>query len=87
MRTHLPALSLSPVGFPPFGTFHLSLVGLIQLPTVGIPAPAGRASLQFRVPHIAALVGQTVYFQAFTVHGLGPLDAHFTNVDADRIVK
>lgn len=38
-------------------------------------------------PNMPALVGKTLYVQALTVHHATPLDAHLTNVVADRISR
>ena len=49
----------------------------------GFPPP----QLQFTVPPIPSLVGNTVYVQAVIVNDTLPWDAHFTNYTADVILK
>ena len=81
------APAVPPIKVPPFGTFGLSPVGLIPLSPVSLPAPAGKARVQLTIPPTPALQGLTVYVQVLTIHRTAPLEVHFTNVVADRIIK
>jgi len=54
---------------------------------VSIPSPTGSATLNFPLPNIPALLGQTLYTQALFVHRLTPLEARFSNVVSDRLVR
>ncbi len=78
----VPAINL-----PPLGTIGVSTVGLVILPQVSLPAPAGKTSIQSKIPAGPALVNLTVYVQALMVHRVTPPEAYFTNVVADRIIK
>ena len=69
------------------GTIGVSTVGLVILLQVSLPAPAGKTSIQLAIPSSSALVGLTGYVQALMVHRVTPLQAHFTNVVVDRIIK
>lgn len=87
----LPFLSLSetkpPIRVPPFGFFALGPVGLLVLPPLPIPAPAGKVSLGFTIPGLPALVGRTLFAQALVLHRLDPRSWRFTNSIADTIIR
>ncbi len=87
----IPFVNVAPavpaIKLPPLGTIGVSTVGLVMLPRVSLPAPAGKATIQIAIPAWPALVGLTPYIQALMVHRITPPEAHFTNVVADRIIK
>lgn len=79
----LPALStlpLSPVAVPPFGLWRLNLTGLVMLPVVVLPSPAGEQTFTVPVPAVQSLVGQTVSVQALIAHDTAASTWRFSNV-------
>ncbi|MEM7203948.1 MAG: hypothetical protein AAF628_27050 [Planctomycetota bacterium] len=56
----------------------------MTLPSVPIPAPAGRAELTTRLPRAPALCGATFYAQSLVIGAGTPTGVHeLTNVVAD----
>jgi hypothetical protein len=76
-----------PIPIPPFGSLGLHPIAMAPLPVSPIPAPLGMGSLLLTLPQAPELAGHAFYVQALAVHRLTPLEAHMTNVFADRFIR
>ena len=73
------------VSLPPFGRLGIDPLSAAGPLLAVIPQPAGMASIAVPVPNQANLIGVAVFAQSVLVQP--PLQAHFTNVVRDGIVR
>jgi hypothetical protein len=80
-----PAAPSLPI--PPFGVWRLDPGTMFPLPLVAIPAPAGRATINQRVPLDRSLVGAGIFVQGIAHPTPDAGTWRFTNLLEDRIVR
>jgi hypothetical protein len=88
-QTALPFLAAAPASLQigTWGKLGLDPVSLFPLPLLPLPAPAGKASLSLMLPNTPALAGATFFTQALVLHNNSLVEARFTNVLAEKIVR
>ena len=74
----------SPLPVPPFGLLRVNPMGMILVPAITIPASTGKTSIKLLVPSNRALLGQSIFSQSFTLHGLTPKTWHLSNLESSK---
>ncbi len=82
----ISTLPLQPRILLPYGAWGLDPAMTIELPPRQTSLPSGQASVTFTIPPMPALAGQTVYSQAFILHG-GSRGTRLTNINADLMLR